>query len=300
MRFFLLPIFAALTVVGTASRDASTATSRLPPIVVFVHGRGLLGQDTAALRREWKRDLDSSLALAGMPRLRDQDVRLAWYADVLDPDSDSLCTMTAVNDGDSLSFGDLARGLLGFLASAVPKDESVEMRGLISDLLYAVDASKRCAAERRVGSVIEAAVSENRPVVIVAYSLGSLVTYGYLHSRPSNAKALHGLRLVTIGSPLGVAAVRQMVFGENVNTLPIPRGVSAWENIYDPNDFISGPVEGVLLGGAVKDRALHAAPLEEAHLISRYLQDRVTGAAVMRALCAGTPRNEAAPACAVN
>jgi hypothetical protein len=299
MRFFAFPIFAALTVVGAAAHDASTATSRLPPIVVFVHGRGLLGQDTAALRREWKRDLDSSLALVGMPRLRDEDVRLAWYADVLDPESDSLCATTALNDADSLSFGDLARGLLGFLASAVPKDESLEMRGVMSDLVYAIDASKRCAAERRVGSVIEAAARENRPVVVVAYSLGSLMAYGYLHSRPPSAKTSTRLRVVTLGSPLGVPAIRQMVFGDNVNTLAMPAAVSGWENLYDPNDLFSGPVEGILVGGVVKDRALRALPLDEAHFISRYLQDRATGAAVMRALCEVAPSNEAATACAV-
>ncbi|HEY8176709.1 MAG TPA: hypothetical protein VIF32_13500 [Gemmatimonadaceae bacterium] len=299
MRVLVFPIFAALTVVGAAAHDASTATSRLPPIVVFVHGRGLLGQDTAALRREWKRDLDSSLALVGMPRLRDENVRLAWYADVLDPESDSLCATAALNDADSLSFGDLARGLLGFLASAVPKDESLEMRGVMSDLVYAIDASKRCAAERRVGSVIEAAARENRPVVVVAYSLGSLVAYGYLHSRPPSAKTSTRLRVVTLGSPLGVPAIRQMVFGDNVNTLSMPAAVSGWENLYDPNDLFSGPVEGILVGGIVKDRALRALPLDEAHFISRYLQDRATGAAVMRALCEVAPSNEAATACAV-
>jgi pimeloyl-ACP methyl ester carboxylesterase len=295
MRFLVLPIFAALTVAGTAARNVGTTPPR--PIVVFVHGRGQLGQDTAALRREWKRDLDSSLALVGMPRLRDEDVRLAWYADVLDPDSDSLCTIVA-GDADSLGFGDFARGLLGFLASAVPKDESREMRGVISDLTYVVDPWKRCAAERRVGSVIEAAAGENRPVVVVAYSLGSLVAYGYLHSRPPSTKSSTRLRVITLGSPLGIPAIRQMVFGDNVNTLSLPGAVSGWENVYDPNDLFSGPVEGILVGGVVKDRALRASPIDEAHFVSRYLQDRVTGAAVMRALCEITPSNDTATACA--
>jgi len=295
MRLFVLPFCATLAIGGAVSGGAVDAAPR--PLVVLVHGRGQLGQDTAALRREWKRDLDSSLALVGMPRLRDEDVRLAWYADVLDPESDSVCATATSRDPDSLSFGDLARGFLSFLANSVPKDESLEMRGLISDLLYVVDAQKRCAAERRIGSVIEAAVNEDRPVIVVAYSLGSLVTYGYLNSRPPNARAPRDLRLITLGSPLGVATVRQMVYGDNVNTLPMPRGVSEWENIYDPNDFISGPVEGIVVGTsagrdakAVRDHALQAAPLEEAHMIAHYLHDRATGTAVMNALCASATR----------
>ena len=280
-------------VVGTAPR----------PLVVFVHGRGQLGQDTASLRREYERDLDSALALVGMSKLRDDEVRLAWYADVLDPESDSVCTNSISRVSDSLSFGDLARGFLGFLASAVPKDESFEMRGLISDLLYVVDGAKRCAAERRIGSVIESAVSENRPVVVIAYSLGSLVTYGYLNSRLPSARQ-PDIRLITIGSPLGVAAVRQMVYGDNVNTLPMPRGVSSWENIYDPNDFISGPLEGIVVGRTaardsvgVRDHALQAASMDEAHLIAHYLHDRVTGAAVRGALCEGAAREQSTSAC---
>jgi hypothetical protein len=309
MRFVAIPIFAALTFVGAVPRDVHTAASR--PIVVFVHGRGQLGQDTAAVRREWKRDLDSSLALVGMPRLRDEDVRLAWYADVLDPQSDDQCATSTLNDADSthssdslgansIGFGDFARGLLGFLATAVAKDESREMRGLIGDLTYMLDPWKRCAAEHRVGSVIQAATSENRPVVVVAYSLGSLVTYGYLHSRPPSAKSSARLRVITLGSPIGIPAIRQMVFGDNVNTLSMPAAVSGWENVYDPNDLFSGPLEGILVGGAVKDRALRASPLEEAHFISRYLRDPITGAAVMRAICEIKPSNEAAAACAVH
>jgi hypothetical protein len=79
----------SLAVVLAGCIGASYSPSpELRPVVILVHGRGHLGQDTAALRREWKRDLDSSLTLVGMPRLADADVRLAWYADVLDPDSE--------------------------------------------------------------------------------------------------------------------------------------------------------------------------------------------------------------------
>lgn len=264
------------------------------PIVVLVHGRGHLGQDTAVLRREWKRDLDSSLKLVGMPPLRDGDVRLAWYADVLDPDSDSLCGSIPVTS-DSLGFADVARGFLALLSSAVPAEDSREVRGLMGDLLYALDAAKRCAAERRVGRAIDAALRERRPVIVVAYSLGSLVTYGYLQSQvPSVGSG--NLRLVTVGSPLGVRVIRDLVFGESSERLRVPNGVAGWENVYDPNDFLSAPLEGVLSAASVRDRPTHASERDDPHSLARYLRDRATGAAVMRALCEST-RNEYA-ACA--
>jgi hypothetical protein len=274
----------ALLLVGCIGATYSPPEPAPRPIVILVHGRGHLGQDTAALRREWKRDLDSSLTLVGMPRLADADVRLAWYADVLDPDSEGSCAVRAASD-DSLGFGDVARGFLGFLANAVPADDSREIRGLMGDLLYALDPSKQCAAERRVGDAIEAAAREDRPVIVVAYSLGSLVTYGYLKSRAPDAKRTNGLRLVTLGSPLGVRAIREMIFGETGDTLRIPPTVSGWENVYDPNDFFSAPLEGVLYPHSIHDRPTHASEREDPHSLGRYLRDRATGAAVMRAIC---------------
>jgi len=293
MRSFALALLAASAIGGASAPHGAAAR----PIIVLVHGRGQLGQDTAALRREWKRDLDSSLTLVGVPRLRDEDVRLAWYADVLDPDSEweGRCGPARTSD-DSLGFGDVARGFLGLLASAVPADESREVRGLVGDLLYALEPSKRCDAERRVGGVIEAALRENRPVIVVAYSLGSLVAYGYLESRSRDANVPGNLRLVTIGSPLGVRVIRELIYGEGSDSLHVPSGVVSWENVYDPNDFFSAPLEGVLSPRTIRDRPTHATEREDPHNLSRYLRDRATGAAVMRAICE-TERKEIA-ACA--
>ena len=291
MRFLSL----ALVLVSCIGATYSPPAPPQRPIVILVHGRGQLGQDTSALRREWKRDLDSSLTLVGMPHLADADVRLAWYADVLDPESDGSCIARDTSD-DSLSFGDVARGFLGFLASAVPADDAHEVRGLMSDLLYVLDPSKQCAAERRVGEVIEAASRENRPVIVVAYSLGSLVTYGYLKSRPppTDPKGFSNLRLVTLGSPLGVRAIREMIFGESGDTLRIPPSVAGWENVYDPNDFFSAPLEGVLYPRSVHDRPTHATEREDPHNLGRYLRDRATGAAITRAMCESTRVDSAA------
>lgn len=285
MRFFSL----ALLLMWAAG--AGSFTSQSPhPIVIFVHGRGQLGQDTAQLRREWKRDLDSSLMLVGMPALRDDEVRLAWYADVLDPDSESSCAREAVSS-DSLGFGEVARGFLALLSTATPKDESRELRGVMGDLLYALDDSKRCAAERRVGGVIDAALLEHRPVVVVAYSLGSLVTYGYLRSWPADKKST--LRLVTVGSPLGLRVIRELVFGGASERLQLPQAVTTVENVYDLNDLLSAPLTGVLSGAHVRDDVTRASERDEPHNLTRYLRDPATGAAVMRAICGATNNDRA-------
>ena len=121
MRFlsaFLLCTLAAVSCVESQPR---------PPLVLLVHGRGHLEDDTATLRRSWKRDLDVGLERAGIPPLTDSLVRLAWYADVMDPSAEVGCER-ALRTTDSLGFQHFARDLLGALANSLPRNESREAR----------------------------------------------------------------------------------------------------------------------------------------------------------------------------
>lgn len=287
MRFLFLPIaVAALTVAGGALPHA-TPSAPPRPLVILVHGRGQLGFDSAATRREWKRDLDSALAVVGFPRLEEEDVRLAWYADVLDPESSEECGITDDGGLEELGLGAFARGFFASLTSVLSESEDTRgARALFGDILYFVDPATRCAAERRVAAVIEAAAGEERPVIVVAYSLGSVVTYQYLSSLAPGAKRPKDLRLITIGSPLGVREIRGFLTQDVGDSLHVPSGVKTWENIYDPDDVFSAPLAGKVGAPGVRDLTTHPAPLETAHYVGRYLRDRSTGAALARAVCA--------------
>jgi len=261
---------------------ATPAEQPTRPLVILVHGRGHVGADTAWLRREWKRDLDSSLTLVGLPRLRDEDVRLAWYADILDPESDPRCTKatTETRTGDVAPF---MRGLLGALASLVPADEAPEARALLGDVLYVMDHPTRCAAQERVGKAIEAAMRDKRPVVVVAYSLGAIVTYEFLKGYVAR-DGDPGVSLVTIGSPLGNREIRELLGARD--SLSVPSIVRVWENVYDPDDAFAAPLnEEGRPTRAIRDRVTERRAGAEAHHIARYLRDAATGEAVGRALC---------------
>jgi hypothetical protein len=291
MRFLLVPLLMA-TFAGVGATGGQQASPR--PVVVLVHGRGHVDDDTVELRRIWKRDLDSALSLVGVPRLPDGDLRIAWYADILDPDFESSCGRD--NSGsDSVGLESFARGFFSALASALPKSEAPEARSLLGDVLYAVDASKRCAAERRVGSAIEAAAKELRPIVVVAYSLGALIAYDYLNARAESATPIAALRFVTIGSPLGVPEIRE-ILGHGSESLRVPKGVSAWENVFDPDDTFAAAISASEIGKGVRDVRTRAAAASDAHHIGRYLRDPATGAAVARAMCAAD--RQLAAACA--
>lgn len=278
MRFLGFPLLAVLLL------GAAAATSRAPdsprPVVVLVHGRGQLGADSAGLRAEWKRDLDAALATAGMPLLREEDVRLAWYADVLDAGVTGACGDAPAPDGVGL--GTMVRGFLLSLASLVPDSGGPadrEARSLLGDVLYIVDPHTRCAAETRLAQALAAARSEKRPVILVAYSLGSVVAYRHLQRSADSTADIH---LITVGSPLGVPAMRELLVGE-FRQLRAPAGVRRWVNIYDPDDAFAAPLASQV--GTAVDRIAKARERGDPHRAGRYLRDDATGAALAAALC---------------
>lgn len=271
---FVVALGAAALAIG------SIAPAQQPerPVVVIVHGRGHVTADSAALRRQWKRDLDAAIASAGA-RLADADVQLAWYADILEPSGTESCART---DNDSLGIGAFTT-LMGALALALPREESREARSLLGDLIWVVDDARRCAAEQRVGGAIERAIATGRPVIVIGYSLGSLVTYGYLRKREPRASDPE-IHLITLGSPLGNPMVRELL-GQGVDSLRRPRSVRSWQNVYDPNDPFAARVADAAVGDAALDRATENETSRDPHAIERYLSDRATSAAMRRLLC---------------
>ena len=275
---FLASIAAVTTAFACVSAGGGRSALEARPVVVLVHGRGQFGQDSAQLRRQWLADLDTALTRVGMPALSPSDVRLAWYADAMDPDSTYSCgprTAMASAAGDAVDIRDVASGFLNFIARAAGED-SRELRGLVGETMYVLDSRSRCAAEARVGRVIREAARDRRPVIVVAYSLGSLVTYGFLQ----HADSLANIRLVTVGSPLALRPVREIIFGETAGSLRVPKSVISWENVYDGGDVLAGPLSGQVSSDMLRDRVTHADSTEEAHAIARYFRDRATGEAL--------------------
>ena len=275
-----LPFFTTVLLAFAAS-CADAQPSR--PLVLLVHGRGHLGDDSAMLRREWKRHLDTALTRAGARALREDDVKLAWYADVMDPATAVTCTNGVAVTSDSLGMEGFARDFLGFLASALPRDEARGARTLLGDMLYALDGSRRCAAQQRVREALAQAQRQHRPVVIVAYSLGSLVTYGVLDK--ATGQGGNRLALVTLGSPLGDGDIRGLL-GVAPDSIRVPRGVARWENVYDPGDMFASPLGDAVRGVNDVELSTRGADAVEAHYVDRYLRDKATGEAMLRALCA--------------
>lgn len=268
-----------------------SAASR--PVVLFVHGRGLQDGDTASLRRVWRDALDDGVAgVSGHRLLREDDLRLVWYAGTLAPDAEPACagggTGASPREGwarDLASTLRTAGTLMALAAEWMGGPEGAALQALAGDLLYLGDERRRCGAEERLARALEEAAAEGRPVVLVAHSFGALVSYHHLRTRPPTAGP-EIERWVTAGSLLGHPELRRLLLDERTGSLP-PR-VGSWVNVYDPRDPFSAPLVG--LGGAEDSAAVENRRTErpyegDPHDPVRYLTDPATAGAVLEAWC---------------
>ncbi|HEY0997034.1 MAG TPA: hypothetical protein VGD77_13660 [Gemmatimonadaceae bacterium] len=304
----LATLLAALAATGCRSasaRPAPAGAGEGRPVVLLVHGRGRIGDDTASLRRDWERALNEGLqGIGAAARLRDGDVRLVWYADVLDPRSDAGCsppvrTRSARDTSGGVSglsvFASIAGALLDAAAEGADagSDDARQLRNVAADLHFFGSARTRCAAERRVGDALARAQGEGRPVILVAYSLGALVSWGHLHDRAlaeggdGKGGALPRVeRLVTLGSPVGSPDVRALVLGGDTARVALPAGVQSWLNVIDPDDSFAVPL------APARDRATKGitdvrrerADGDTPHDIVGYLRDPATARAIAAVL----------------
>lgn len=267
-----LAVLLSAVLVSSAAAQGARA-----PIVVFVHGRMSAESDTGVTRRSWRSTLNASLSDAGYRPMADGDVRLAWYADALDPAAEG-CPRPAEDEEGLGAFG----VLLSVIVGSIPSDEARDARTFANDVMFILDESRRCAARQRVGREIERAIATGRSVVVLAYSLGSVVTYQYLQERPLRPGE-RPIDLVTIGSPLGVPGLRALL-GLEADTLPMPPSVRSWRNIRDVDDPVAGPVTSGSAHGTIVDVLTSRSGAADAHRIEHYLRDRATAETLGRLL----------------
>ena len=249
----------------------------------------MLDRDTAATRKMW---LDALVAggksMTSKPLLEERDVRVVWYADVLDPRSSAGCDYSANDartrrnaaaDPDLKSLVGIVGGLLDMFTSQVADTESVsQLRALSADASFLADSRKRCASEQRLGDAIDRARREGRPIILVAHSLGSLVAYDYLSARNDTGLVQ---RFVTIGSMVGAGELRRLLIGGDENdTLSKPAGVKSWTNIRNRHDLFATSI-------STGPDVVADPPADEVdpHEMVGYLRGAVTSAEVLGSWC---------------
>ena len=102
---------------------------------------------------------------------------------------------------------------------------------------------------------LKAAAADGGPLVVVAHSQGTIVTYDCLKNVPDCPQID---ALITVGSPLGLDEVQdKLAPGYSAkDAYPSEKLRGPWHNVYDPLDIVSSPYPNIsndyLVNGAVK------------------------------------------------
>lgn len=136
-----------------------------------------------------------------------------------------------------------------------------------------------------VASAVDAKVRpalSRGPAVVVAHSLGTVVSFKLLRELAGLGASPHVPLYVTCGSPLTLSTVQRAV----QPPFATPAGVGRWLNVRDPDDFISlnRSLVPPLYPGPIDNRDDFDNPGEDAHAIPGYLSYAPLARAVAHAL----------------
>jgi hypothetical protein len=236
--------------------------------LVFVHGRAQEHRDPQTLRMEWIDALNNGLRKQNLTLpISDASIALPYYGDRLFGLTEALDSVerNAVARGGSVTDPMLQfeaevleelRKTAGISDAAVqaefggdPSAKGVQNWRWVQAVARAIDHwnpgissgslslilrdvyvyTNRGGIATEIDAIVTAAIS-TEPVVVVAHSLGTVVAYNVLRR---DSRALHVPQLVTLGSPLGIRAIRRQLV-----PLKSPP-VDNWFNGFDRQDIVA-------------------------------------------------------------
>ncbi len=266
--------------------------------VVLIHGRAAAMDVPEIMAREWEAALRFGLRRAGsnVPAAK-IDVRFAFYGSVWRPDERQPLP--------PIDFGPAAPqlGLPGLGDISLWVDQHFGVGAPLMDLLlrdldeYYEQPDLRKLTNDRLVSACRDGLPPGERVVVVAFSMGTLVAYDALRADP----ALPVGALVTCGSPLAMPSIYRRVEATAPRGMrprtPFPKQLRLWVNAWTKDDpATAGHHDMAARFPAPDPNAQHVQDLETwgrsaaptapagAHDALDYLSSRVVGTAVDAAL----------------
>lgn len=237
------------------------------PKIIFIHGRGQQGRNPVELEQEWKAALVEGLDKIGARLPVGSKIVFAFYGDELqkrllrpqttmerllergEPSEEELYFLrdglqelldNAGVTGDQIreNYSDdlTEKGIQNWqwvIAMIRTADKVPGLRDLMLDLVtsdvyeYLALPHIRAAIDEIVASHID-----SEPTIVVAHSLGTVVGYNVLNQLP----AANITTFVTIGSPLGIRAVKKYL-DKPLKTPPCISNL--WFNALDKKDIVA-------------------------------------------------------------
>jgi hypothetical protein len=265
------------------------------PVVVLIHGRDQGKRLEADVKKEWLDAFTQGMKQAGFSGLISlADVEFVWYGDIYADDGvDRTCPyVQAVPPNEQAQRQQLSDAVRRFLVSAASKIPGLETR--LSDILihdteqYLSQANYRCATDQRLVKVLDQAHAQNRPVILVAHSMGTLVSYSVLR-RYDVSGPLPVIQFVTMGSQLGLNEVLRSLDGSHTSIpVKVPISIQHWSNIVAKGDFLALNQKGFFEASKVEREPTDfsvdngkATP----HSSSLYLGQHTVATSIARAYC---------------
>jgi hypothetical protein len=238
--------------------------------LVFIHGRDQQGKDATQLQKIWEEAFDCGLDKAGLAKPQNLVVNFPYYGDALDGlvkqlDEPLLADITTKGIKPDTPEAEFRGQLLTEIAAnaaisdaeiAASAGVSVQQKGPLNwawvhAILRTLDRKSRFgdavldgftrdvyvylsypAVSKQIDAIVAKTIPLGEPCVIVAHSLGTIVAYRVLSDL---AQTVDVRGLVTVGSPLGLASIR--------DHLPVPlarpTGVKNWRNAFDKRDVVA-------------------------------------------------------------
>jgi subtilisin family serine protease len=181
--------------------------------------------------------------------------------------------------------------------SGAPHAMAVEAKGIFSPIvdgltqIFLADVNdflfNKANRTRMVQTVKDRMLTGGGPFVVIGHSQGTMVTYQALMELGNKVEVE---LFVTLGSPLGLGAVRAELKNWHGKNLPIPPCVKRWVNVARDGDIVSADQrlagDYTAPGKAVEDFNIDgfSFPSRKAHDVGYYLSYHETRKAVMAAV----------------
>lgn len=236
--------------------------------LLFVHGRSQGGKNPETLKGVWHEALEKGLHRAGLKLPSHVEVAFPFYGDRLDKfvaDFELPADPAVVPKGSPV-FDDYAAfrtevaeemrkranisdaEVRAEAGEELPTEKGMQNWAWVQAIIRLLDRnlvavsegtievflrdvflySRRKTVQTQIDAIVAKELTDNTTVV-VGHSLGSVVAYNVLRSRAAKVPLF-----VTIGSPLGIRAIRS-----SLAPLVNAAGKKGWYNAYDPRDVVS-------------------------------------------------------------
>ncbi|MBB4635999.1 hypothetical protein [Longimicrobium terrae] len=272
----------------------STTAGAQSPAIVFVHGRGQEGRSRAEVRNEFVGAFEQSQRLwLGRAIVPASDIGFVWYADAIVPGSAAALSATCAPLSAAPASGDTIdlRSELMTLAQSLNLDGPA-LRLITEDTYkYLSSAQTRCEADTRLGVELRARGFTARPLILVAHSMGGIVSFSSLRQ---NAQTLDDSRLyrieryVTLGTQVGTPLILKGIVGTYLQPpVPMPRTIRSWANFKNRNDRLAFDVRNSV---SVSDSRRRPREISinvpgDRHAIGTYLSNRQVLRAILYPWC---------------